>query len=183
MRFWKRSTGRSGMSLRPAGEGFPRSASPLERAQDLAAILCHAEERVIGNDYTFSFAGQPLSDPAGTGPGGHAAPAPAGGTSAGRDVERLAIRAVIWRSKSAARAPSRLTRTVAQTAAQGSQCRRQERLDAGLLRPPRSSAVECDRRLKINPFGRRAFLNAQSLRSGVSPKQWSRPGRALLGDR
>ena len=25
---------------------------------DLAAILCHVEERVIGNDYTFSFAGQ-----------------------------------------------------------------------------------------------------------------------------
>jgi hypothetical protein len=24
----------------------------------LAAILCHVEERVIGNDYTFSFAGQ-----------------------------------------------------------------------------------------------------------------------------
>lgn len=31
---------------------------PLSDTQDLAAILGHAEDRVIGNDYTFSFAGQ-----------------------------------------------------------------------------------------------------------------------------
>ena len=28
----------------------------LSPSQDLAAILCHVEERVIANDYTFSFA-------------------------------------------------------------------------------------------------------------------------------
>jgi transposase len=35
---------------------FPNQHRAL--TQDLAAILCHAEERVIANDYTFSFAGQ-----------------------------------------------------------------------------------------------------------------------------
>ena len=33
---------------------FPNQHRPL--TQDLAAILCHVEERVIANDYTFSFA-------------------------------------------------------------------------------------------------------------------------------
>jgi hypothetical protein len=37
---------------------FPNLHRPLSEALDLAAILCHAEERVIGNDYTFSFSGQ-----------------------------------------------------------------------------------------------------------------------------
>jgi transposase len=37
---------------------FPDQHRPLSEAQDLAAILCHAEDRVIANDYTFSFAGQ-----------------------------------------------------------------------------------------------------------------------------
>src|SRR3954467_4635216 len=36
---------------------FPNQHRALTPALDLAAILCHAEERVIGNDYTFSFAG------------------------------------------------------------------------------------------------------------------------------
>jgi transposase len=31
---------------------------PLTKQLELAAILCHVEQRVIGNDYTFSFAGQ-----------------------------------------------------------------------------------------------------------------------------
>jgi hypothetical protein len=30
----------------------------LTEALELAAILCHVESRVIGNDYTFSFAGR-----------------------------------------------------------------------------------------------------------------------------
>lgn len=30
----------------------------MSESLDLAAVLCHAEERVIANDYTFSFAGQ-----------------------------------------------------------------------------------------------------------------------------
>jgi len=37
---------------------FPNQHRPLGEGQNLAAILCHAEDRVIQNDYTFSFAGQ-----------------------------------------------------------------------------------------------------------------------------
>jgi transposase len=37
---------------------FPNQHRPLSQTQDLAAILCHVEDRVIANDYTFSFAGQ-----------------------------------------------------------------------------------------------------------------------------
>src|SRR6266478_8870608 len=36
---------------------FPNQHRSLTPQLDLAAILCHVEERVIGNDYTFSFAG------------------------------------------------------------------------------------------------------------------------------
>lgn len=42
---------------RPVAE-FPNHHRPLNEHLDLAAILCHVEERVIGNDYTFSFAGR-----------------------------------------------------------------------------------------------------------------------------
>jgi DNA-binding CsgD family transcriptional regulator len=41
-----------------AVEEFPNHHRPLNEHLDLAAILCHVEERVIGNDYTFSFAGR-----------------------------------------------------------------------------------------------------------------------------
>ena len=37
---------------------YPDQHRALSEAQDLAAILCHAEDRVIANDYTFSFGGQ-----------------------------------------------------------------------------------------------------------------------------
>ena len=37
---------------------FPNQHRALTPQLDLAAILCHVEERVIGNDYTFSFAGR-----------------------------------------------------------------------------------------------------------------------------
>ena len=37
---------------------FPNHHRELTPHLDLPAILCHVEERVIGNDYTFSFAGQ-----------------------------------------------------------------------------------------------------------------------------
>ena len=40
-----------------AVEEFPNHHRPLNEHLDLATILCHVEERVIGNDYTFSFAG------------------------------------------------------------------------------------------------------------------------------
>jgi transposase len=42
---------------RPVAE-FPNHHRPLTAQLDLGAILCHVEERVIGNDYTFSFAGR-----------------------------------------------------------------------------------------------------------------------------
>jgi transposase len=42
---------------RPVND-FPNQHRTLTESQDLAAILCHAEDRVIANDYTFSFAGQ-----------------------------------------------------------------------------------------------------------------------------
>src|SRR5580693_5899490 len=42
---------------RPVAE-FPNQHRPLTKQLELAAILCHMEQRVIGNDYTFSFAGR-----------------------------------------------------------------------------------------------------------------------------
>ena len=41
---------------RPVAD-FPNQHRTLTPQLDLAAILCHVEERVVGNDYTFSFAG------------------------------------------------------------------------------------------------------------------------------
>jgi transposase len=38
--------------------GFPNQHRALTEQLELAAILCHVEQRVIGNDYTFSFASQ-----------------------------------------------------------------------------------------------------------------------------
>jgi len=49
---------------RPVDE-FPNHHRPLSEHLDLAAILCHVEERVIGNDYTFSFAGRRYQIPRG----------------------------------------------------------------------------------------------------------------------
>jgi len=37
---------------------FPNQHRPLTGSLELAGILCHVEERVIGNDFTFSFAGR-----------------------------------------------------------------------------------------------------------------------------
>jgi transposase len=42
---------------RPVAD-FPNHHRALTPQLDLATILCHVEERVIGNDYTFSFAGR-----------------------------------------------------------------------------------------------------------------------------
>jgi hypothetical protein len=39
-------------------QDFPNQHRTLTEQLELAAILCHVEQRVIGNDYTFSFAGQ-----------------------------------------------------------------------------------------------------------------------------
>src|SRR5262244_2375470 len=58
MPFWNRSIGRSG--TRTSRGLWPTSPTSIDLTpqQDLAAILCHVEERVIGNDHTFSFAGR-----------------------------------------------------------------------------------------------------------------------------
>lgn len=42
---------------RPVAE-YPNQHRALSEQLDVAAILCHVEERVVGNDYTFSFAGK-----------------------------------------------------------------------------------------------------------------------------
>ncbi len=42
---------------RPVAE-FPNQHRAVTEYLELASILCHVESRVIGNDYTFSFAGQ-----------------------------------------------------------------------------------------------------------------------------
>jgi hypothetical protein len=42
---------------RPVAD-YPNQHRALTEAVELAAILCHVEPRVIGNDYTFSFAGR-----------------------------------------------------------------------------------------------------------------------------
>ena len=42
---------------KPVAE-FPNQHRALGKEQDLASILCHVEQRVIGNDYTFWFANQ-----------------------------------------------------------------------------------------------------------------------------
>jgi transposase len=42
---------------RPVSE-FPNQHRPVGEQLELSAILCHVEPRVIGNDYTFSLAGQ-----------------------------------------------------------------------------------------------------------------------------
>jgi hypothetical protein len=39
-------------------QDFPNQHRPLTESLELAGILSHVEERVIGNDYTFSFAGR-----------------------------------------------------------------------------------------------------------------------------
>ena len=39
-------------------QDYPNQHRALTEQLELAAILCHVEQRVIGNDYTFSFAGR-----------------------------------------------------------------------------------------------------------------------------
>jgi len=71
---------------RPVAD-FPNQHRVLSPQLDLAAVLCHVEERMIGNDYTFSFAGRRLSDRAWRGTGGYAPPARARGTPPRRGTE------------------------------------------------------------------------------------------------
>jgi hypothetical protein len=57
MRFWRKNIGRSGIRIARPVADFPNQHRLLTPQLDLAAILSHVEERVIGNDYTISFAG------------------------------------------------------------------------------------------------------------------------------
>ena len=91
---------------RPVAD-FPNQHRALTPQLDLAAILCHVEERVIGNDYTFSFAGRRYQIERAAGASGHAPPAIARGTPPGRRVEGALPGLATWRSASAACAHDR----------------------------------------------------------------------------
>ena len=131
---------------RPVAD-FPNQHRALTPQLDLAAILCHVEERVIGNDYTFSFAGRRYQ------------------------IERAAVQAGMRRQRlrvelrldgelkaryqgryvEIGECGMRAVRCAAegeQASSQRSQCGRPEQLDAGLLRSSQPAAVEVDRRLR-----------------------------------
>ena len=109
-------------AFRPAMADFPNQHRALTPPLDLAAILCHVEERVIGNDYTFSFAG-------------HRYRIARAQAQAGMRRQRLRVELRLdgelkaryqgryWRSPSAACEPSRLRRD-AKAGSQRSQCGR-----------------------------------------------------------
>ena len=135
---------------------FPISIG-LDAELDLAAILCHVEERVIGNDYTFSFAGRRYQIAREQ-------------SQAGMRRQRLRVELRLdgelkaryqGRYLNIAECGARVAAPEPRSrkpVAQGSQRGRQEHLDAGLLRPSQSSAVEADRRVNVKPFGSRAIL-------------------------
>ena len=133
-------------AFRTAGGGLSQSSSALTPALDLAAILCHVEERVIGNDYTFSFAGRRYQIVRAE-------------VQAGMRRQRLRVELRLD-GELKARYQGRyleiaecgvrwpLRTDSAQTGSQRSQRRRPEPLDAWLLRSPQPAAVEVDRRRK-----------------------------------
>ena len=138
---------------RPVAD-FPNQHRALTPQLDLAAILCHVEERVIGNDYTFSFAGRRYQIERAAGASGHAPPALARGTPPGRRVEGALSRPLRGDRRVRHARRSLCEPKVQQTGSQRSQCGRPEQLDAGLLRSPQPAAVEVDRRLRgKNQFG------------------------------
>src|SRR4051794_26469321 len=58
MRFWSKSIGQSGMNGSRPVQDFPNQHRAITPQLDLAAILCHVQQCLIYNDYTFSFAGR-----------------------------------------------------------------------------------------------------------------------------
>ena len=145
---------------------FPISIAPLTPQLDLAAILCHVEERVIGNDYTFSFAGRRYQIAAGTSASGHAASATARGTAAGRGVEGALSRPLPeHRTSAALRVPAPSPAASRKPARKDHNAGGKSAWMQGFFDRPAPAAVEVDRRSEVKPFGRRAFLDAQSLRS------------------
>ncbi len=89
-------------AFRAPGGGLSQSSSAADAQLDLAAILCHVEQRVIGNDYTFSFAGRRYQIATRGRASRHAAAALARGTAAGWGVEGALSGPLPGRSQSAA---------------------------------------------------------------------------------
>ena len=156
-------------------QDYPNQHRALTPQLDLAAILCHVQQCVIYNDYTFSFAGR-RHQIART------------ETQAGMRRQRLRAELRLdgelkaryqGRYLSIRECDTQATAVEhrrAQTGSQRSQRRRQEFLDARVLRSPQPAAMEGDRRLRWKSImcagqaRRSSRLNAQSLRSRVSPE-------------
>ena len=102
---------------------------------------------MIGNDYTFSFAGRRYQIERERGASGHASSALARGTPPRRGVEG-ALSRPLRGDRRVRYAANRCAADGEQASSQRSQCGRPEQLDAGLLRPSQPAAVEVDRRLK-----------------------------------
>ena len=101
---------------------------------DLASALSHVEQRVISNDYTFSFAGRKLPDCSERGEGRNEGQEPANRTASERRAASAIRRAVCGTERVRRQDSKRQSRW--ESRAQRSQSRRQERLDGGLLRTP-----------------------------------------------
>ena len=118
-------------------QDFPNHHRPVTEAQDLAAILSHVEDRVIANDFTFSFAAQRYLIPRDQAQAAmRRQPLRVelrlnGGLQARYQGRYLNI--VAWPRAHRGPCVARVGRS--STGPQRSQRRRQKRLDAGLLRP------------------------------------------------
>ena len=64
MRIGVNLTGPEEMILSPAGENLPNPHRPFSQIQDLSALMCDAEDAMIANDNSFSFAWRryPIND-------------------------------------------------------------------------------------------------------------------------
>ena len=152
---------------RPVAD-FPNHHRALTPQLDLAAILCHVEQRVIGNDYTFSFAGRRYQIARAE-------------VQAGMRRQRLRVELRLD-GELRARYQGRYleigecgARAIAasrpgQTGSQRSQRGRQEFLDAGVLRSPQPAAVEVDRSLRREGQCGNAGQSARRIFAFVSPK-------------
>ena len=94
--------------VRASGSGVPNQHRPLTGRLELATILCHGEQRVIGNDYIRR---SPLSNRTQTSEGRHAPSAVARRTAAGRRVGGSVSGLLIGGSRSAACGRSQWRRT------------------------------------------------------------------------
>ena len=116
---------------RPVAD-FPNQHRALTPQLDLAAILSHVEERVIGNDYTFSLRRPSLPDRALPSASRDAAPAAARRTPSDGELKARYQGRYVEIGECGARAIAADGES-APTGSQGSQRGREEQLDAGLL--------------------------------------------------